>query len=304
MQIRTLNQPKHKGKKNEQGIALKNHTKRIEKAYSMKKNLPSIKILGTDITTASESEVLEYIFKRLEKPTEKFYIVTPNPEILMLAARSKGFQYVLNSATLSLPDGIGVAVAGRILKKQIIGRITGTDLMEKICAVASKRPISIGFLGGSSGVAEKASECLREKYPGLRVVFVGEKWKNEVWGPVSPHPHSSSSPRASLGLQVDNGGFPVELPLTKPHIDILFVAFGAPKQEEWIAKNLPNIDVTVAMGVGGAFDYVSGKVRRAPKVLRSMGMEWAFRLIRQPWRIRRQLALPQFAYAVLKERFS
>lgn len=293
-----------RGKKNEQQRALKNHTKRIEKVYSMGKNLPSVKILGTDITTASESEVLEYIFKRLENPSKKFYIVTPNPEILMLGTRSKRFQDVLNGATLSLPDGIGVLIAGRILKKKIIGRITGTDLMEKICAVASNRPINIGFLGGSRGVAEKASECLREKYPGLRVVFVGEKWKNEVWGPVSPHPHSSSSPRASFGLRVDNGGPPVEPPLTRPHIDILFVAFGAPKQEEWIAKNLDSIDVTVAMGVGGAFDYVSGKVRRAPKFMRDMGMEWAFRLAMQPWRIKRQLALPRFAYAVLRERFS
>jgi N-acetylglucosaminyldiphosphoundecaprenol N-acetyl-beta-D-mannosaminyltransferase len=236
----------------------------------MKKDLPSIKILGTDITTASEREVLEYIFKRLENSSEKFYIVTPNPEILMLAARSQAFRDILNRATISLPDGIGVLMAGRILKKQIIGRITGTDLMEKICAEASKRPITIGFLGGSSGIAEKSSECLREKYPGLRVIFTGKEW---------------------------DGTF-------KEHIDILFVAFGAPKQEEWIFENLPKINVTAAMGVGGAFDFWSGKVKRAPALLRRLGMEWAFRLVYQPWRAKRQLALPRFAYAVLKERFS
>lgn len=270
MQISTLYQLKSQGKKNEHTIALKNHTKRIEKSYSMKKELPSIKILGTAITTATEEEVLEYIFKRLENPSEKFYIVTPNPEILMLATRSKSFQDILNSATLSLPDGIGVLVAGRILKKQIIGRITGTDLMEKICEKASKKPIAMGFLGGSRGVAERASECLREKYPGLRVVFSSDEW---------------------------TGPF-------KEHIDILFVALGAPKQEEWIAKNLDTIDVTAAMGVGGAFDYASGKVKRAPVILRKAGLEWVFRLVRQPWRIRRQLVLPQFVLEVLKERIS
>lgn len=236
----------------------------------MKKELPSTKILGTYITTATEEEVLEYIFKRLEHPSKKFYIVTPNPEILMMASRSRSYQAVLNGAEVSLPDGIGVLISGKILKKQIIGRITGTDLMEKICAVASKRPITIGFLGGSRGIAEKAAKCLREKYPGLRVVFTSDEWNAQF----------------------------------KEHIDILFVAFGAPKQEEWIAKNLPTIDVTCAMGVGGAFDYVSGRVRRAPKFVRKIGMEWAFRLVRQPWRARRQTALPQFVFAVLREQIS
>lgn len=232
-------------------------------------NLPSTKILGTNVTTASEKVVLEYIIKRLRSSAEKFYIVTPNPEILIYASGSKTFQGILNGATVSLPDGVGVLMAGRILKKQIIGRITGTDLMDKICSEASKQALSIGLLGGKGDVAEKTSKCLREKYPDLRVMFAGSDWD------------------ASF----------------KDHIDILFVAFGAPKQEEWISDNLSKINVTAAMGVGGAFDFWSGKVKRAPALVRRLGMEWAFRLIYQPWRAKRQLALPRFAYAVLKERF-
>lgn len=232
--------------------------------------LPSIKLLGTSITNASEEVVLEYIFKRLQNKDKKFYIVTPNPEILMRASHSKEYQAILNDATVSLPDGIGVLISGRMTGKHIIGRITGTDLMEKICFEASKKALSIGLLGGRDGVAEKTAECLREKYPGLIVSFIGEEWNGEA----------------------------------KSHIDILFVAFGAPKQEEWIAKNLSKIDVTCAMGVGGAFDFISGKVRRAPRVVRRIGLEWAFRLVRQPWRAKRQLALPQFVYEVLKEKLA
>jgi len=237
----------------------------------MNKNLPSIKILGTKITTAPATEILEYIFKKIENRKNKFYIVTPNPEILMHALRQPSYQVILNDAEISLPDGIGVLIAGKVLKKRIIGRITGVDMMEKLCEEASKRAVSIGFLGGRGSVAELAAECLREKHPGLRVVYANAEWEKEK--------------------------------VAGKHIDVLFVAFGFPKQEEWIAKNLKEIPVTCAMGVGGAFDYVSGKVPRAPRIVRALGMEWGFRLVRQPWRMRRQLALPQFLFQVLREKF-
>lgn len=236
----------------------------------MNNNLPSIKILGTTITYASEEQILEYIFKRIEEKGKKFYIVTPNPEILMFALRHPSYQRILNDAVLSIPDGIGVLMAGKVLKKKIIGRITGVDLMEKMCDQSSNRLINIGLLGGRGSVAEMTAECLRKKYPGLRVVFANSEWNKSK--------------------------------MTDKHIDILFVAFGFPKQEEWIAKNLESLPVTCAMGVGGAFDYISGKVPRAPKLIRSVGMEWAFRLLVQPWRVKRQLVLPQFIVAVLKDR--
>jgi len=232
--------------------------------------LSSIKILGTSVTTASKSQILEYIVKRLEKRDKKFYIVTPNPEILTFASASKEYQDILNRADVSIPDGVGVLMAGKFLKKDIRARITGVDLMLELCHEASKRGLSIGLLGGRDGVAEKTAECLVKKYPGLRIVLTAEE-------------------------------FPIGF---VPHIDILFVAYGFPKQERWIAKNLSDIKVSVVMGVGGAFDYISGKVPRAPRVVRDVGMEWAYRLVRQPWRVKRQLALPVFVGKVLKERFS
>lgn len=288
----------------------------------MEKKLPSIKILGTSITTAAKSEILDFIITGLKEGGKKFYIVTPNPEMLVYAATSSVYQGILNKAQVALPDGIGVLAAGNILKKGVKERITGVDLMEDIIAKCAKEGLSIGLLGGTNGVAEKTAECLREKYPDLRVNFASDEWPSHdgVLSSLSPRPKSSfatagarrGSPSAHHPL-LNRKSHPTsqdqvitdvtQISDSNP-IDILFVAFGVPKQEEWIANNLDKIPVTAAMGVGGAFDFISGKVRRAPKFVRSAGMEWAFRLAIQPWRIKRQMALPKFATKVLRERFS
>lgn len=262
----------------------------------MSHHLPSIKILGTSITTASENEILEYIFKVIEKKQEKARIVTPNPEMLVYALRSSSFQNILNQAQVSLPDGVGLTLAGSMLKTNRFTRITGVDFMEILCRESAKRGFTVGFLGGRDGVAEKTAECLVEKYPHLRVIFVGEEWKTDSKPPAQDPAGrlTTVTPRTTADRQ----------PQAADHIDILFVAFGFPRQEEWIAKNLDSLPVSVAMGVGGAFDYISGKVPRAPKVVRNAGMEWVFRLLVQPWRLKRQLALPVFVVEVVKERFS
>lgn len=258
--------------------------------YTLKKQ----KIVGVDITDAGKIEVLQYVTTSLEKKIDAYYIVTPNPEIIVLARRRKDFQEILNQAQIALPDGVGVLIAAKILGKPLRERITGVDLLQEVCKEVSEKPITVGFLGGRGGVALKASECLKKRYPGLRVSFVGEEWAeptNSKW-------------------QIANGkeeNFNKETISNKPYaisnIDILFVAFGFPKQEEWMAANVGKVPVKVMMGVGGAFDYISGEVSRAPLFLRNMGLEWLYRLIRQPWRFRRQLALLQFILLVLAKRF-
>ena len=260
--------------------------------------LPSTKILGTIVTTASKKDVLEYIVNKVQKGFEKLYIVTPNPEILVYATRSKEFQRILNNATVSLPDGIGVIAACNILKKPIKERISGVDMMLALCSKSANGGFKIGLLGGREGVAEKTSKCLREKYPDLIVNFVDNEWGEDGFKNAQKYDVSSIKYQEKKILRNTKYVIP------NTHIDMLFVAFGFPKQEEWIAENLPNIDVTLAMGVGGAFDYISGKVPRAPKFVRNIGMEWAFRLVRQPWRIKRQLILPVFVGKVIKSRFA
>lgn len=226
-------------------------------------------LLGIGLTNASTKEVLEYIVKNLQKKARKYYIVTPNPEILVLADKDKEYKKVLNMANLALPDGVGVLWAAKFLGKPLKERIAGVDLMYYLSKEVSKRPITVGYLGGRPGVAVRAAECLREKYPGLKVVFAQSEWKNVHFSPC----------------------------------DILFVAFGSPRQEIWISKNLRKLPVKVAIGVGGAFDFISGKTQRAPKWVQDLGLEWFFRLIVEPWRIKRQLRLFKFIYIVLREKF-
>jgi len=235
--------------------------------------LHAAKILGINISTEKRSEILKKIIKSLKTSSQKFYIVTPNPEIMMYGLRDHEFQGVLNRAQVALPDGIGVLMASKIRGKGPISRITGVDFMEELVGQCAKEGLTTGFFGGGSGVAEKTAKCLHKSYPNLKVVFTGSEDK---------------------GLRSKD---------QRP-IDVLFVALGFPKQEKWIAENLDKIPVKCAMGVGGAFDYLAGVVPRAPKLVRELGFEWLFRLIMQPWRIKRQIVLPQFIIRVILERFS
>lgn len=272
-------------------------------------------ILDVGITNATERDILEYIFKTLEEKEKHYFIVTPNPEILVFAHKHKPFQTVLNTARLALPDGVGIIGAGKILGKPFKERVTGTDLVDAICKESVneskrhvKKPITVGFLGGRRNVAETTAECLREKYPGLRVAFAGEFWP-DARGPVGLHPHPTSSV-ASLPAGARRGTPAPATPRSWQNttykipntIDILFVAFGFPKQEGWMYEHVGKEPVRVMLGVGGAFDYISGRVGRAPVFLRSLGLEWLYRLIRQPWRIKRQLALFKFLLLILKEK--
>ena len=236
--------------------------------------LDEISLLGVKLTNATEKEVLEYITKSIENSSKKYYIVTPNPEILVYANNNISFKEILNNAKLALIDGVGIILAGKVLGKNIKHRVTGTDLMESLCKEIAKKPITVGFLGGGPKVAEKSAECLQKKYPGLKVVFADQEPDKLL--------KSLKEPKLLM--------------------DILFVAFGFPKQEQWIAENLDKIPVKVAMGVGGAFDYISGNVPRSPVFIRKLGLEWLFRLIIQPWRLKRQLALFKFIYLVLREK--
>jgi N-acetylglucosaminyldiphosphoundecaprenol N-acetyl-beta-D-mannosaminyltransferase len=234
------------------------------------KNFEKIFLLGVGITNATEQEVLEFIITGLEKQTEKYYVVTPNPELLVIANKDKQYKSILNGAKLALPDGIGVMIGAQLFGVTFRQRIHGVDLVENLCREVSNRPITVGFLGAGPNVAEMTTECLKKKYPGLKVGMVAQEWTE--------------------GLK-------------SKKVDLLFVAFGSPKQEIWIADHLNILPAKVVVGVGGAFDFLSGKVIRAPRMLRSLGLEWLFRLIIQPWRIKRQLSLLKFVSLILKEKF-
>jgi N-acetylglucosaminyldiphosphoundecaprenol N-acetyl-beta-D-mannosaminyltransferase len=240
------------------------------KSYSKMKNFEKISLLGIGLTNATEQEVLEFIVTGLGKQMEKYYIVTPNPELLVIANGNPNYKEILNGAKLALADGIGVLIGAQFLGRPLKQRIQGVDLVENLCREVSNRPITVGFLGAGPNVAEPTAECLKKKYPGLKVGMVAQEWTET---------------------------------LKTKKVDLLFIAFGSPKQEIWIADNLSVLPAKVVVGVGGSFDFISGKVIRAPLILRRLGLEWLFRLVIQPWRIKRQLSLIKFVYLLFKEKF-
>ena len=235
-------------------------------------------ILGVWIDKITPQEALE---KALEfsKGNEPHVIFTPNPEFIMTARKDKKFKDILNAADLLVPDGIGVVLASKLFNKvKIKYRVTGYDLVQEIFKNISKSGESVYFLGGAPGVAETAREKMQELHNGLKVVGVSDGYFDEV----------------------------KEIEIIKEIIDkkpdILLLGIGFPKQEKWIDKHKNELPVKLHIGIGGALDGMAGIVPRAPKFFRKCGLEWLYRLIRQPSRWKRQLQLPLFILVVTKEK--
>lgn len=256
-------------------------------------------LLGVHITNATSENILEYVYNHLRTADHKLFLVTPNPEILVYAKKNPEYKRLLNQANLSLPDGVGLFIASGLLGHPLQERIPGVDFMEELCKNADGKALSIGLLGGKRGIAKRTAECLKKKYPWIRIAFASSEWPEALFE------LSFTKQQGSKATEVFESMFNIPPTKTNPQsIDILFVAFGFPKQEQWIYEHLDQLPVKAAMGVGGAFDYISGDVIRAPYMIRAIGFEWLFRLIRQPWRIKRQLALLEFIRLVIKEKIN
>lgn len=257
--------------------------------------MKKIKVVNVQFDVCTKDEALGRVLDLLNNFRYETgrQIVTPNPEMLLEAANNKEFQDVLNRAWLSIPDGIGILWAStfqenskrsgtwarrfqaigslasllvypKFCKKIFTERITGVDFMESICSVSREKKTRIFLLGAKPGTAEKVKEILEIKYPGINIV-----------GTFSGSPSEENFA-------------PIQALIAETQPEILFVAYGAPRQEMWIHKHLPELQsVKIAMGVGGAFDFVSGMRRRAPKWMQRTGTEWAYRLIQEPSRIKR-----------------
>lgn len=213
------------------------------------------------------------------------HLVTLNPEYVMAAMRDAGFRNALGNADLATPDGIGIMLAVRWLRpgypRGAFDRVTGVDITEMIAGISAARGVPVYLLGAGSGVAELAAERLSERYPGF--VLAGT-WYGGT--PVPLHDAEALDRIGTCGAKV------------------VLVAYGAPGQIHWIVRNqeaLAEAGVRLVIGVGGAFDFISGAVGRAPRWLRRTGLEWLYRLLSEPWRWRRQLVLPRFAWRVAVE---
>ena len=233
-----------------------------------------MEILGVEVDPVTYEAALARIESFVQEGSTH-QVVTVNPEFVMRAQSDEAFRRVLNGADLAVADGIGLVWAARLLGHHLPERVAGSDLVPGIAQCAAERGWRLYFLGAAPGVAERAANVLRERYPGL---------------PVAGTYAGSAAPEMEEAIVQ-------RIRPTRPHV--LFVAYGAPTQDTWIARNLTHLGVPVAMGVGGAFDFIAGLAQRAPPWVQRLGLEWLHRLIHQPWRWRRMLDLPRFAWAVL-----
>ncbi len=242
-----------------------------------------ITVLGVRLDNVNMEQTLDFIFKS----DKKGYICTPNPEMILEAQKNNKFKQVLNNSLLNIADGIGIlwaanqihnkssklkailnlpliAIKPTKFKKVLKERVTGTDLLQNICEKAVKNNKKLFFLGAEPGIAELAKQKLKKKYKNLIVT--------ETY-PGSP---SLKDRQKIIGI------------INKTDAEILFVAYGAPKQEIWISEVIDKLkNIKIAVGIGGAFDFVAGKRKRAPGIMQKLGLEWLFRLIQEPSRIKR-----------------
>ena len=204
-------------------------------------------------------------------------VVTSDTPGIVRAHDDPEFQEIVRGADMVTADGRGVVWMARVLGLPVTDRVSGVDLMQRICQRAAERGYSVYLLGAEPGVAEKAAESLRSRYPSLRVVGM-------------QHGYFTPEEEPTVVRQV-----------AEAHPDILFVAFGAPKQEQWIRRHLAELQVPVAIGVGGSLDVFAGRVPRAPRWMQRAGLEWLYRVLRQPSRLPRALTVPRLIWMTLRE---
>jgi len=230
----------------------------------MIKNTPKqVIILGVKVSSTSKDEVLDFVMFRLKKKL-KFFITTPNPEIIVKAQTDYKLREALNYSDIALPDGVGLKVKPRI---------TGREMFEELLILSNKLKLKVFLLGAEPKVNNSAVEKIVKDYPNVKIKGRGDIYVN------------------------NEGDFDIEMG-TKTYIDIirdinnfkpdlLFVALGAPKQEKWVYKNLKNLKIGGAMVIGGTLDYFTGKMPLPPKFISKSGLEWLWRLTFQPQRVGR-----------------
>ena len=233
-------------------------------------------ILGVHFHAVTMQQAVELAISRI-CARQKSYVVPPNPEIVDLCCRDSEYMGIVNRATLVLPDGIGIIYAAKILGEELYGNFAGVEFAEHLVAAMAKENMRLYLLGAKPGVAEQAGAKLCAKYPGL--VIAGT--------------HDGYFTDAQQAVDAINscGG-----------ADVVFVCLGAPKQEKFIAENMDEIHATLFCGLGGSLDVFAGVSKRAPDIFIKLGLEWFYRLLKQPSRIGRMMKLPKFLLIVIGER--
>jgi N-acetylglucosaminyldiphosphoundecaprenol N-acetyl-beta-D-mannosaminyltransferase len=236
-----------------------------------------VDVLGVGFDRVGLAAATARILRRLDAG-ERTFVITANPEFVMLARRDKGLELIAREADLVVADGSGIVAASRLLGHGL-PRVPGRLLVDALVPHLAQRHSRVFFLGAGPGVAERAAAELRRRAPGLVVAGV----------------HAGSAEPVDDALSVAR--------VRESAPEVLLVAYGMPKQEQWIARNLRALPAArLAIGVGGVFDQLAGVQKVPPAALHAIGLEWLWRLVREPWRWRRQRVLPLFALLVLRKR--
>jgi len=234
-------------------------------------------ILGVGFDDITINQAVYFALDLIER-NEKSYVVTPNPEIIWMCRKNNELMKIINNAKLVLADGIGVTIGAKILGTPIKGgRVPGIDFISALFEKLAVRSGRIFLFGAKPGVANEAGAKLEAMYPGLIIAGVSD------------------------GYFTDSNKIVEQI--NASNADVLLVCLGAPKQELWMSEHLDKLNVPLLAGLGGSLDVFAGRVRRAPVFFQRAGLEWFYRIIKEPRRIRRSLNLPLFLLTVTLTRF-
>ncbi len=237
----------------------------------------AVDVLGVRVDDVTYDESLAMLRDAIAR-REPSVVTTPNPEFVMTAREDPEFRAMLDRAALNIPDGVGLLIAARWLGDHLREHVQGTDLVLKLAAESPAAGYRWFLLGGWGDVSARAARALETRFPGLQVAGAD---------PGSPRAEDDDATRAVIRAA--------------GRVDVILVAYGAPKQEAWLDRNLAELEIPVGIGVGGVFNYLAGDAPRAPAWVRRLHFEWLHRLVTQPWRWRRQLALPRFGLLAMAE---
>jgi len=237
------------------------------------------RILGVPVDTVDMLHALYYINNWIQNNKKENYILAVNAEKIMSLQKDSFLKNFFENASLLVPDGIGVILAFKWILGLDITRVTGADLMLNICKEAVKKKYKIFIYGGTEKTNKSVVEKIIMRYPGICIVGRHHGYLKEN----------------KMNYLINK--------INESEAEILFVALGSPKQEIWIKKYLPKLNIKICQAIGGTLDVISGRAKRAPKTIQKLGLEWLYRLIKEPKRIRRQIVYPLFLIEIFKERF-
>jgi len=234
------------------------------------------KYLGVNVSPLSYNGVIEAIKKRILQG-EQSTIIAVNPEKVMAAQRDPQVKELINKSTFQIADGVGILLASKLKGGNISSRVTGVDMMTNILLMSAQEGFPVYFYGAQEEVVVKAIENIKKSYPAIQIAGYTNGYDKD---------------EDALAARIHQSG-----------AQVIFVALGSPKQELWIQRNLVRLpNVKVFQGVGGSFDVFSGTVKRAPMLFRKLGIEWLYRLISEPSRLKRQSKLPVFLMKVIRSK--